>query len=659
MQASSETVEELFSDFKGSAMAMLVPPLAVVASELMMASLLSGSRLSEYLKTVDLWLFDMIIKFLWPGIFMSVANSPLAIPLIGTPPTSNNNLVYCVPNTCALMVTNYKVLYSTATRIPDNLDRICWSLVCKRWFDNRDKYLLFNTDEISLMSNYNNYNSAAPFHLQSYKSIYLKSIDKKRDCIFNIGLGYPYCPKYDYSIEYRAFKKIDSIPSNVTTVILDDNFLSNSRHNLIDSEHLSKLLSQSPNVKELQNCKTLKYKLPEEIQTLSIHSRSFEELTANNIPRGIKNITLKVNHFKQQIGRGVLPEGLESICFGSEYRIKIEPDVLPSSLKHLYLESDLTKLKKQSLPANLEVLQLPKENSINKLLLPNTLHTILEISSCYIPTLMKFPHLTTLSFYDSSSSLDINELPPNLTNLSFSGDYQLKCAIPPTITHLDIKNCRFESSEILPKTSNYRFEILISPKCPELQMTNVHISKLALNSLIDITPGMITPGIESLDLSMTTSKIYVGSIPESVKHLSLNMTTENYHNVIPETVETLELHRTDSLTANSIPKTLKTLIIPFSKSTLQFIPRPLPPNIIFCETNLQHASHIRKLDHQYYLLFGKPIEEVDGEITSEQPAFHFTTAIFHESEFIDLLSRESKKPNPFNYFNLNQFFINK
>ncbi|EFA79038.1 hypothetical protein PPL_08508 [Heterostelium album PN500] len=34
--------------------------------------------------------------------------------------------------------------------LEDNIDRICVSLVCKRWFNERDKYLYFNTDSIRM-----------------------------------------------------------------------------------------------------------------------------------------------------------------------------------------------------------------------------------------------------------------------------------------------------------------------------------------------------------------------------------------------------------------------------------------------------------------------------------------------------------------------------
>ncbi|EFA76195.1 hypothetical protein PPL_10412 [Heterostelium album PN500] len=524
-------------------------------------------------------------------------------------------------------------------RIPDNLDRICWSLVCKRWFDNRDKYIWFNTDEISLMSNNN---STSSFHLQSYKSIYLKSIGK-RECTLGIGSITLYNPKYDYSIDNQSFHKLKSIPSNVTTVILKDAPRLNPLYKNVfndsppDSEHLCRLLLQSPNVKELRYCRTLKYRLPDSIQKLSICLAYGEKMTANNIPRQVQSISLNCNFFDRPFTRDVS---------GNQNHQVIEPGVLPTSLKHLYLGYGSIQLHPESLPANLEVLQIGRVAPPTGLLLPNTLHTILEISSCWTPMLMTLPHLTTLSLRDSTRSLVINELPPTLTDLSFSGDYQLNFEMPPTITHLDLSNCRFEYYQIFPVTSNYRLEVLTTTKLPKQQQTNVHISKLVFQCLTlgTLTPGIIPAGIESLDLSMSINNISVGSIPESVKHLSLNMVYESYQDVIPETVETLQLHRTDSLTTNIIPKTLKTLIIPFSKSTLQFIPRPLPPKIIFRETDLQHASHIRKLDHQYYLLFGKPMEEFKGMFTSErQPAFHFTTAIFHESKFIDLLSRHANQ----------------
>ncbi|EFA75779.1 hypothetical protein PPL_10834 [Heterostelium album PN500] len=88
--------------------------------------------------------------------------------------------------------------------LKDNIDIICFSLVCKRWYNDRDKYLIFNTDNINIFSvNTNDINqNHNHFKLPSYNNIFMKSIQSKID--FTLVIGYNKYHIYDYQYgKYR------------------------------------------------------------------------------------------------------------------------------------------------------------------------------------------------------------------------------------------------------------------------------------------------------------------------------------------------------------------------------------------------------------------------------------------------------------------------
>ncbi|EFA78975.1 hypothetical protein PPL_08443 [Heterostelium album PN500] len=83
---------------------------------------------------------------------------------------------------------SHLLLLKIVSYLEDNIDRICVSLVCKRFFDERDKYLYFNTDNIGM----NNiqveedkddeiYNHKNVFTLKSYRSSILRSLNQKKE----------------------------------------------------------------------------------------------------------------------------------------------------------------------------------------------------------------------------------------------------------------------------------------------------------------------------------------------------------------------------------------------------------------------------------------------------------------------------------------------
>ncbi|EFA78971.1 hypothetical protein PPL_08439 [Heterostelium album PN500] len=73
---------------------------------------------------------------------------------------------------------SHLLLSKIVNYLEDNIDRIVFTLVCKRWFEERDKYLYFNTDHIYMINHQNN----SKHHLNSYRSSINQSLSQKSNC---------------------------------------------------------------------------------------------------------------------------------------------------------------------------------------------------------------------------------------------------------------------------------------------------------------------------------------------------------------------------------------------------------------------------------------------------------------------------------------------
>ncbi|EFA80735.1 hypothetical protein PPL_06321 [Heterostelium album PN500] len=442
------------------------------------------------------------------------------------------------------------ILGYIVNRVHDNIDRICLSLVCKRWFEERNKYLLFNTDTINLLENQNVSNRC---HLKSYQYIYSKSLELKNDVTFYIGNKYFFSGKYDYYHDHLLSKE-DSIQRNVSTIILDNIERMNLDFDLlkdahIDADLLYKMISNS-NVTKLYGCRTLKSKLPDQISDLSFYHRFNEQLTNESLPLNIKHIAM-CRYYDKPIGLGVLPDGLESITFGYLYNLPIEKDTLPTSLKSLAINSESIKLL-DSLPPNLEVLILsggvPKPIDSN--FLPITIRSLQYISVYWLPYLANLPNLTSILLFDILMPVVDCEFPPNLTDLVFASKYVISVPMPPLISHLN----------------NFQLEVGPLP---------ASVKHLILDNFQSIIPGSIPKSLESLEL--------------------------------------LNLYRQDKeIPIGLIPDTLRSLKLEYSEEIISSIPRTLT-NIILKETEKHYECHIRKLDHHYLMFEINKREEVIGE----------------------------------------------
>ncbi|EFA81759.1 hypothetical protein PPL_05754 [Heterostelium album PN500] len=494
-------------------------------------------------------------------------------------------------------------------RLP-NIDKICFSLACKRWFENKDRYLIFNVDDIGMIDNEQNKTSS--FHLKSYQSIYLKSHQLRTNLTLFIGKK-SCCPPTNLYLDNDILNTLDSLQPNITSVMIDETINHNMQTVEIDSYHLCRLLSTS-NVTELRCCRTLTGKLPDSIRVLSFYNDFNEVVKRNSLPSGLKVLELK-DPFNKPIDVGILPEGLERVEFGRRYSHPIGPGILPRTLKHLDLGGNLSTLLAGSLPPNLEVLIFSSAKDQPIISLPTSLHTIYWLPATFIPSLEKLPNLTTLTTYEGTGlSGVINDLPPTLTDLTVGRKYQLLSAMPPSIRYLNLDRCTYDYGQLFPETTQYRLQQLVAQRFPA-QKPNLQILNLML--MRGVNNPTFTEGAESLDM------------------------TFNLHNTlsakaVPKSIKLLKMYSMDSL--DSIPTSIETLEI-FNR--WKSLSKPLPPalrNIVYIEVSGLKRCDIRRLDDNCFLVIGQP----PMMKSSKKFPYGYTMAMFNQSEFKDRFYQTNK-----------------
>ncbi|EFA75755.1 hypothetical protein PPL_10810 [Heterostelium album PN500] len=97
--------------------------------------------------------------------------------------------------------------------LTDNIDKICFSLVCKRWFENRNRYLLFDTNTLYCIDKH-----SSKITLNSYRSLIL--LNQKRECSMLVNSEKAYSGLYDHIIDYDSIESIDEIDPNIVRVAL-------------------------------------------------------------------------------------------------------------------------------------------------------------------------------------------------------------------------------------------------------------------------------------------------------------------------------------------------------------------------------------------------------------------------------------------------------
>ncbi|EFA80566.1 hypothetical protein PPL_06505 [Heterostelium album PN500] len=512
--------------------------------------------------------------------------------------------------------------------LDNNIDRIVFTLVCKRWFDERDKYLTFNIKDINEINKEN----TSHIYLKSYRSSIINSIklNKKYMGVLSIFQAL----EINIVIYLDNLKDIDKIQPNIKTIVLFGGFDNQFDHSVF--ENFFSVLSNS-NVTKLEKCDTLKYRLPENLTSLSL-SDSFpnETLLPGSLPAKLKKLCFGSN-FNRPIPAGLLPNTLEKLIFGDQFDKPFEPGVLPSSLRVLKFVVPSYKQSFQVgvLPQNLEVLVYSGHFSeMTEEVLPTSLHTLLEVPTSWIPYLKPLTNLKSLTFTNTYSAgeipIDLSLLPTSLTKLIIRPPSRLTSTMPTTIKDLSIINSQYNIDEIFKDRSQYRLDSLGVYAFKHDSLEGLAIKELVIGfhsgvrklATVEKKPDILREipfGVETLSFGYIFSDItHHYFIPSSVTKMifPFNLMVTRYNNEIPSSVKELVVK---SLSLNNA----KLPVIPSTLSTLSLPEVSIPSNKFDClnfhvEPRLNYQ--IRKIDN-HYIFFGQSFNDIVAMILPSLDGF--------------------------------------
>ncbi|EFA80597.1 hypothetical protein PPL_06536 [Heterostelium album PN500] len=507
--------------------------------------------------------------------------------------------------------------------LEDNIDRICVSLVCKRLFEERVKYLYFNTDNINIIDNQED----EVFTLKSYRSLIFRSLKQKRICIMSIGGSRI---RYDSSIDPFTHLEdpIDIITPNISTVKIDQKL--GKKH----TENLYRMISDSK-VYNLKGISRLSSVLPVNLTSITFHYEFNKVLLAGYLPPKLKKLKFDTNsYFNQTISAGVLPNTLKKLKFGECFDQVLEPHVLPSSLTYLELGYNYTQtLQVGSLPPNLLVFNHYGEiiSEISDGVLPQSLCTLQSVPLSWIPFIKSLNNLTKLKLYQSDNSIvtiDLSDLPGSLTDLAIYASCHLTSSLSPSIRYLDIHETEYDIDEIFKDRSQYHFERLCVDGNKQESLDNLKINELRLEfdkreSILRYIPF----GVESLFIGhqnfefYTIPKLNLNGIPSSVKKITFqsNILFNQLDFEIPNNVEEVmiqNIYLDDQFSSEWIPNSVKSLTIP--SNLFQKGSTPISVTNLFL-TNVREKLYlqVRKIYDNHYLIFGKTNDKFKAAIVSQ------------------------------------------
>ncbi|EFA75751.1 hypothetical protein PPL_10806 [Heterostelium album PN500] len=456
---------------------------------------------------------------------------------------NSNNSTHKLVNLPHILLSN--IVYN----LTDNIDKIFFSLVCKRWFEDRNRYLLFDTNTLYRIEKYN-----SRIKLNSYRSIIFESLNKKKQCNMLVNPKTYYFERYDQIMDYDSIESIDEIDQDIVEVTIRSSEFEYREDSDKLLDRLYDLISKS-NITSIKDCQTLKY-VPANITSLVFDSTFNEALFKGCFPPNLKNLKFVGNisnscDFKKEIGVGVLPDTLESFEMFNIYQI-LEPGVLPISLKILRILGDSEPgnyLKVGSLPPNLqEFFHNGKDFNIDSDVLPNSLITLENVPVSWMNSIKQLENLRSLMLVGYSGKV------AGFKQESLDG--------------LNIKRLCLNSFPYRERPDTHR-DIPFGVETLELLYHN----KINQKSLPSSVKTLVVDNMQNF--------IRPGMIPNSVNHLIiLNSATNNIEEgILPDSVQNIEL---------------KQLLFPITKMV----------NNISFNVDDDTKFSFRKLDDQYYIVFG-------------------------------------------------------
>ncbi|EFA85562.1 hypothetical protein PPL_01521 [Heterostelium album PN500] len=533
--------------------------------------------------------------------------------------------------------------------IDDNIDRICFSFACRRWYFERDKYLIFNSNAISIIDE----KKINHFYLNSFKSIFIKSINQKSRCTLLIQNDHHNCyndEEYDFHIQNPSkLETIDNgMKSNIYKIKTNIKFNSNDRGKALKT--LGNWVQSQPNVVKLKNFYLSKLgvnsssrnNLLMNITSLSLPSKFDEALSAGYFPPNLRSLKFG-DKFDRPIKAGVLPSGLEKLIFGVSFDQALQPGVLPATLKSLTLRNAFYKpsLQVGSLPASLETLLYSGHyTEIEDVgVLPTSLLTLKGAPPTWIKAIRSLSNLRYLSIDNSEEeqfTIDLSDLPDSLQTLV--APHTLKSKLPTSIKSLDIADATYQMDEIFSSAadhqSQYRLDYLKicdngsnKESLENLDIKELHVCQNEFTPLeqpIKIPFGVATLSLElfgesKIAIPLSVTKLNVLQSDGRLDDIETLMKFNDNNNSIKEmSIETAtDLSRLDS---EIIPESVETLKL----ITTVCIPQPRVPNNLILHVNEYETIYIRKLDNDHYIFF------------SQSPP-DFLSAIVHHSQLKAIL----------------------
>ncbi|GAM22802.1 hypothetical protein SAMD00019534_059770 [Acytostelium subglobosum LB1] len=306
------------------------------------------------------------------------------------------------------------VLLQTITNNLYNIDRICFTFVCQRWYRQKDDYLLLETLGVPVSAEINEFKHKRV--LKSYLKIIEFSLLIKRETHLLIAGEQSEIDMLTWlSLDYMLLPD-KPIPSSVTRLELGDTF----------NQPLSVL---------------------ETLPTSSIRimsSKSFNQpLEAKMFPPTLTELYLGKS-FNQKLTPGCLPSTLKSITFGWDFCQDINPGVLPDGLLKLrYSHHWYITVVPNSIPSSVVDIEYFPVGSLH--LLPTSvtrLHLFL-LHDMTIPVGAIKSHVVDLEVGNFAFQFAEGMLPPSLTKLHMGTVYNhpvTKGVFPDTLTELQVSS---------------------------------------------------------------------------------------------------------------------------------------------------------------------------------------------------------------------------
>ncbi|EFA80079.1 hypothetical protein PPL_06901 [Heterostelium album PN500] len=480
------------------------------------------------------------------------------------------------------------------------IDRVSFSLVCKRLFDHRDKYLWFNS-KYFLKSNSLEINNRT-FKLNSYKELFQRSLGNNTNQKHLVLVAETTGIK-EYS-DYFSF--LDYSEPFLYTVDTINTFY-------IRNEHIDMLR----NINAYSFCTS--------------HNCQFQDNI--RFPPNIKEIKIT-----NRINESMFPQELECL----EMYIPIELDVtkLPRTLKVLKINGlgSLT-IDYESLPPNLEeflycaMRRQPLTPRATRL--PSTLK-IVSISNHQLPYIRHLISIHTLSVVIINSSIKTGDIPESVTYLSLSNIGTIETPIIRDMIPSGIKNLRF--------IRNFSFDLQSFATLQHLETLDLSGHNVEGSNVFGVLPTSLINISLPLEVNFQFDSLIAScnQLP-NLKFIDFGgFSNDGDQRLNNTSIRSIKLHHTTKITVQTIPKSVE--IIDFSNYQLKVEPEVWPSSIQsitvniefidandnlmnipsniseiiirsdFHNTNKHYKFNARKLDQQFILLFGNNLLNINSAI---------------------------------------------